>query len=57
MYKIGDRLGIKLREVAEYGVVIDTKNGVVSIAIGRDRIIQVRERECWFDERYRKDGT
>ncbi len=56
MFKISDRVGVKLRKEAEYGVVIDTKNGVVSISIGQDRIVQARERDCFFDERYRKDG-
>ena len=57
MFKIGERVGLKLRDEEEYGVVIDTKNGVVSIAIGQDRIVQARERDCWLDECFRKDGN
>lgn len=48
MYKIGNRVGVKLRDKNEYGVVVDTRHNVVSIAIGEDRIVQVRECDCFF---------
>jgi hypothetical protein len=54
MFKIGDRLGVQLREVPDYGVVVDVckKSGALSIAIGEDRMVQVRPSYCFYDEGY-----
>ncbi|KKL87320.1 hypothetical protein LCGC14_1935820, partial [marine sediment metagenome] len=52
---IGNRVGVKLRDKNEYGVVVDTKHSVVSIVIGRDRIVEVRECDVFFDERKGKE--
>jgi hypothetical protein len=53
-FKLGDRVGVKLREECSYGVVTDVckKTGSLSVAIGTDRIAQVRACDCFYDEGY-----
>ncbi len=54
MYKIGDRVGIEIKAEKLYGVVAggDTRHGVITVAIGDNRIIQARECDLWYDEGY-----
>ncbi len=56
MFKIGNRVGVKLRDENEYGVVVDIckKSGAVSVAIGETRVVQVRSSDLWHDEGYAK---
>ncbi len=56
MYKIGDRVGVEIRGEKLYGVVAggDTRHGVMTVAIGEDRIVQARECDLWADEGYAK---
>ncbi len=53
MLKLGDRVGVELRGKYNYGIVCDIcrESGAVSILIGVDRVVQVRECDCFFDER------
>ncbi len=50
MYKIGDRVGVILRDKNEFGVVVSTDDSSVSVAIGENRIVQVREQDLWYEK-------
>jgi len=54
MFKLGDHVGVKLREECHYGIIcdVDEANSAVSIAIGTDRVAQVRVTDCFYDEGY-----
>jgi len=56
MFKIGDNVGVMLRDCNEYGTVYDVcmKSGAVSIAIGESRTVQVRACDVFYDEGYSK---
>ncbi len=56
MFKIGDKVGVELREKCEYGTIcdVDDAHSAVSIAIGTGRVVQVRACDCFYDEGYAK---
>lgn len=56
MFKIGDNVGVLIRDEREFGVVCDvcTELGSVSIAIGKERIYTARACDVFYDEGYKK---
>ncbi len=55
MFKLGDHVGVKLREETHYGEVIavDGVAGALSIKVSDNRVAQVRACDCFVDEGYK----
>jgi|14_taG_2_1085336.scaffolds.fasta_scaffold14063_8 hypothetical protein len=51
MFSIGDRVGFILREEEEFGEVVIAEGSTLSIKVGNNRIVQIRAKDCWLDQR------